>query len=492
MAKKAVGKRELMGWVRSKKKWQKRYRGKLYFRSPRQLGTEATKEASRTAANDWWTSKQAEIDEELGRAKRHPLKVAKHYEEAINHHSLYARWHRRYGHLEEATKSEQQIELLQSLLQSSDQPPFPLPKVTYNPLEGLRRDFNTEDVLTFDLLWRDRYINLQKEEQQEQATPEENTIRNHLDQYLKLYRSRKLAEGKLGSWNSLANWLRPFREWVSPNSPLEDLSGKSGAELWEKYFIHLAKQVEQGRWTSTTAKNYQNAARMFVRSRLEKGLIDYPYNLTSRNLTFTAKQSEPETYTKEALKTYLTTADERLRLYMLLCLNCGMYTSDIGKLAQSEVLDNGRIKRKRTKTRDRSKNVPLVDFPLWPETLELLQKFRSKDKDFVFLNDEGLPLWREVENDDKFVRLDNIKSMFFRLQRDKLELSKEDRKDWRALRKTGASEMEQSKYGRFSEHYLGEAPKNITSRHYVHKNGAEFDEAVNWLRKQLGIDKMKF
>ena len=137
-------------------------------------------------------------------------------------------------------------------------------------------------------------------------------------------------------------------------------------------------------------------------------------------------------------------------------------------------------------------DVPLVDFPLWPETLELLQKFRSKDKDFVFLNDEGLPLWREVENDDKFVRLDNIKSMFFRLQRDKLELSKEDRKDWRALRKTGSSEMEQSKYGRFSEHYLGEAPKNITSRHYVHKNGAEFDEAVNWLRKQLGIDKMKF
>ncbi len=290
----------------------------------------------------------------------------------------------------------------------------------------------------------------------------------------------------------MANWLRPFREWVSPNSPLEDLSGKSGAELWEKYFIHLAKQVEQGKWTSTTAKNYQNAARMFVRSRLEKGLIDYPYNLTSRNLTFTAKQSEPETYTKEALKTYLTTADERLRLYMLLCLNCGMYTSDIGKLAQSEVLDNGRIKRKRTKTRDRSKNVPLVDFPLWPETLELLQKFRSKDKDFVFLNDEGLPLWREVEKDDKFVRLDNIKSMFFRLQRDKLELSKEDRKDWRALRKTGSSEMEQSKYGRFSEHYLGEAPKNITSRHYVHKNGTEFDEAVNWLRKQLGIDKMKF
>lgn len=481
------------GWIRGRKTWRLVYRGQQRLRSARQLGCPPTAEASYKAWCIWRDEEKVRIDEELGKAKRHPLRVVSHYEQAIKNHDLYARWHRRYGHLEEATKSEQQIELLKSLLQSSDQPPFPLPKVTYNPLEEFRRDFTDDDVLAFDLLWRDRYINLQREEQHEESTPQENTIRCHIDQYLELYKTRKLAEGKLGSWDSLRNWLRPFREWISPTAPLEDLSGKAGAELWERFYIHLAKMVESGKWTSTTAKNYQNAARMFVRSRLEKGLIDYPHNLTSRNLTFTARQGDPEIYTQEELETYLTKADERMRLYMLLCLNCGMYTSDIGKLTQSEVKwKSCRIKRKRTKTRDRSKNVPLVDYPLWPETFKLLQKFQSKDKDYALLNDDGLPLWREVENDQgKFVRLDNIKSMFFRLQRDTLVLAKEDRKDWRSLRKTGASTIEQSKYGRFSEHYLGEAPKNITSRHYVHKNGAEFDEAVNWLRTTLEIHAMK-
>jgi hypothetical protein len=61
------------------------------------------------------------------------------------------------------------------------------------------------------------------------------------------------------------------------------------------------------------------------------------------------------------------------------------------------------------------------------------------------------------------------------------------RKPLKSLRKTGASILENSQYGRFSEHYLGEAPKTIASRHYAHKNGAEFDEAIIWLGQQLGI-----
>jgi hypothetical protein len=47
--------------------------------------------------------------------------------------------------------------------------------------------------------------------------------------------------------------------------------------------------------------------------------------------------------------------------------------------------------------------------------------------------------------------------------------------------------LENSQYGRFSEHYLGEAPKTIASRHYAHKNGSEFDEAIIWLGQQLSI-----
>ena len=42
---------ELIGWNKTQRRWYKRYPGKLYFISPR----EVTKDASREAANDWWT-----------------------------------------------------------------------------------------------------------------------------------------------------------------------------------------------------------------------------------------------------------------------------------------------------------------------------------------------------------------------------------------------------------------------------------------------------
>ena len=41
------------------KRWQKRYRGKLYTVSPRRLGIEPrTKSASRDVANEWWEKKK--------------------------------------------------------------------------------------------------------------------------------------------------------------------------------------------------------------------------------------------------------------------------------------------------------------------------------------------------------------------------------------------------------------------------------------------------
>jgi hypothetical protein len=56
------------------------------------------------------------------------------------------------------------------------------------------------------------------------------------------------------------------------------------------------------------------------------------------------------------------------------------------------------------------------------------------------------------------------------------------------LRKTAASTLQDSKYGRFAEHYLGEAPHSITTIHYAHENGKEFDKAILWLGRQLAVD----
>ena len=52
----------LMTYVPSQKRWTKHYRGTTYSVSCRQLGTAPSKEASWLAANNWWETKQAEVD----------------------------------------------------------------------------------------------------------------------------------------------------------------------------------------------------------------------------------------------------------------------------------------------------------------------------------------------------------------------------------------------------------------------------------------------
>src|SRR5947209_7714635 len=52
----------LMTWQEVDKRWHKKYHGKKYAVSPRQLGTLPTKAASYQAANDWWTEKVKELE----------------------------------------------------------------------------------------------------------------------------------------------------------------------------------------------------------------------------------------------------------------------------------------------------------------------------------------------------------------------------------------------------------------------------------------------
>ena len=95
----------------------KEYKGKMYSRSAKQLGCRPTKADSRSAANQWWISKQAEIDSTLN-ARKHSAKVIRRYEEAMENHRVFAKWHRKYGEIEEAQKSETFIEWMQQALKS--------------------------------------------------------------------------------------------------------------------------------------------------------------------------------------------------------------------------------------------------------------------------------------------------------------------------------------------------------------------------------------
>ncbi|MGO8748663.1 MAG: tyrosine-type recombinase/integrase [Thermoguttaceae bacterium] len=476
---------DLMGWNKTQKRWNKRYRSNLYFVSPRQLGCEPTKEASRSAANSWWIKKQSEIDEELGKAKKHPAHLTDHYEEAKENWRLYGKWHRKYGSIETATEADSVIEFLTETLKQTD-PPFPLPKLHYDPLWKLERNIQQdEDLLAFQVKWMDRYNTIRKDERTEDTVPFDNTIRSYIGNFLELKKAQFQARNKIGSFFSMKQWMDCFRNWVEPYADITTLN----ETLWERFYVYVAGKVANNDYSPATAKTYFGTARSFIRHCWERRLIELPRNLTSRQLVFAPPIKEPILFTSEEIGTYLGAATDKLNLYILLMLNCGMYGNDIANLTQTEVdWDNGRVFRKRSKTRHKSENVPKVDYPLWKETFSLLKHFRSNHPTLVLVNENGETLVDETEVAGKWNRKNNVKTEYFRLQYRKLKLPKGERKPLKSLRKTGATLLEQSIYGRFSEHYLGEAPSTMASRHYVHKNGPEFDEAILWLGKQLGIE----
>jgi hypothetical protein len=298
-----------MTWSKSQKRWLKKYRGKMYSVSPRQLGVAANKEASRAAANDWWTAKQKEVDDTLGKAKQHPVALVKHYQDAIEKHALYAKWQRRFGNsVSAADAAEKKVEFLRHLLTTPD-PVFPLPDTLYDPLEEARRDVPFDDKPMFDLLWFDRFCTIEREERDKTAVPKERTIRAFVDAYLTIRKAQAEAQGKRQTYYYSTNpWTQVFRGWVDPYSPIEAID----EQLWERYFVYLSGKVSSGDYSPATFKNYQGAARAFIRWCWTSGHIDsLPRNLASKNLTVRIPLTEPVLFTPQEIKSLLAAANDR-------------------------------------------------------------------------------------------------------------------------------------------------------------------------------------
>ncbi len=339
---------ELMSWNKTDRRWHKGYLGRRYAVSPKQLGTAATKEASRQAANDWWVKKQAEIDEALGKAKQHPAHIVAQYQTAIENHRVYARWHRKYGDPKLAEQSETTMEWLGEALRT-DNPPD-LTNEQKDPLYLYRREEKTWAA------WRERLAQIRREEQAETATPKENTIRAHVDEYLATRKAQAEARGKIASYQSEQYHIAKLRQWVDPLAGMDTLN----EALWERFCLHLSKQVGEGKIAPATMRGTQIVVRAFIRNRWERRFIELPRNLNNRNLSANVPLQEIELFSKEELQQLWDKATDRKRLYILLMLNSGMQPVDIATLRQDEVdWKAGRIMRQRTKTKGAA-NVPKV------------------------------------------------------------------------------------------------------------------------------------
>jgi integrase len=271
--------------------------------------------------------------------------------------------------------------------------------------------------------------------------------------------------------------LNVFKEWVPPYAPVASLD----ETLWDKYYTYLASQCEKGTLSHSTAGSTLNAAREFIRSRHKKRVIEEPRNLG--DYAISPRLKTIEVFTIDEVKTLLAHCHtDRDTLFILLSLNCGMYGVDMAKLTK-EQYQNGHIIRKRSKTENRSVNVPCVDYPLWDLTDTILRKEMSEHPTLVLVNNNGEPLWTEQEKEGKFVRNNNVKCAISRIK-DRAGITKPTK----CLRKTSASLLGgHAEYGRYAEYFLGESPTSMADRHYVKPNDEQFGRAIHWLGQQYGM-----
>lgn len=260
------------------------------------------------------------------------------------------------------------------------------------------------------------------------------------------------------------------------------------------YHATLLQNVTAGKWTATYAKMFLTDVKTFVNWLDRMEVIDHVPKIM-RSLKIDLDEAEPIGLTVDEVKTLLNGkpgekiqgATGKTRLYILLMLNCGYTQKDIGDLQPSQVdWTNGRIERKRSKTR-KKKNVPKVNYKLWPDCFDLMKEFGARTGERVVLNDRGKPLRDMTFNGKERDGLhtgDSIRkaivSLCTTLNIDPIQPKR--------FRKTSATLLfNHPQYRQFHELFLGHAPKTIAEKHYVGNEVQVLDEALKWLGQQYGL-----
>jgi integrase len=274
--------------------------------------------------------------------------------------------------------------------------------------------------------------------------------------------------------------LTYFQRKVGPELDASEISGKHLDHLHQE----LLKDTQSGVFSRTYAADVFKSCKMFIRWLHETEVLDsLPRNLTSRSLQVTVDRPTVQTYTVEGIRTVYNAASPRVRLYVLLALNCGMTQVDIAVLKPLDVdWHNGTLTRKRAKTAN-SERVPTVTYKLWNSTLDLLRAECSTDSEHLLTTSLGEPLRVETLRDGKLVKRDTIRGQFTQTLR-----SLDMKADFKSLKKTSASLLrDHPQFNGIEAVFLDHAPKSMSDKHYTKVPTSLLEAALGWLEVQFAL-----
>lgn len=468
-------------WDKHRKRWKRFYRGKQYYFPF--ANSKSDVEGYRKALQAWY-AKKLEIDGEDHWDKPN----GKQYEHAIQVRQDLIRYFESAGELDRCEEFRAEVAELRKRYEIHRHPPrlelydlSPLFDFDFviAPLEGsiwteAGPEKRKQAAEVGYSLWKDRI---------KQAKEEENgkTVAEHINRFL----DEKKAHAESGQispgWYEQLDYRLRFLKRYAGTAETAQLNG----QILSSFHRHLLSRLETKEVTSSYCQGVMTTVKQFVRWLWENEYLeDLPRNLNS--LTISAEVFEIETFSIDEVSQLLGAAGERVKLYILLLLNCGKYQRDVAMLSPNEVdWEKGRIRRKRTKTK-REARVPIVDYKLWDITFRLLKKNRSNDRHRVLLTENHTPLVvREMTDSGKVGKIDNIQKAYDSLCK---RLKIEKKKPLKLLRKTSASKLEEHEvYGRFSQYFLGHAPCSVAEKRYAKPSPELFDKAIQWLGEQFGM-----
>ena len=484
----------LMTWVPQRRRWAKKYKGKMYAVSPQALGVEPTKEASYQAANAWWLRKQAEIDHPPAALPQLPLDPSSEAIKRILDRTPLSSLRQMVA---QGRAASQILDVLEGASVHDLPPPgptfpcvgpMPVAEVTVEAL-GRGESIATEcidGVLKGDFPGQidpeDRREELERLERKVRPTQPvidpDRTVGGQVRAWVKLHEAAHVA-GNLsaGRYDAYKRNIGVFQEWIGSDQEITAIT----AFKLEEFYTHLCLKIGEKRYSPSYGRSIFGATKQFIKRLAELGLIPLPGNIASKKFKFDDGPKELETFSVEEVRALLAGCDgfsERTKLYLLLMLNCGMYQNDIAELKQTQVdWDQATIKRPRSKT----PKGPVVTYKLWPETMKLLRKFRSDDPALVLTTERGRPLVFYGVVEGRLERYDTIQSAYSRL----IERVKID-KPLKVFRKTASSKLEEHEvYGRYAQYFLAHSPGTVAERSYVKPSDKQFFAALAWLRKKL-------
>ncbi len=243
------------------------------------------------------------------------------------------------------------------------------------------------------------------------------------------------------------------------------------ADFNEDTIAEYKRWMNESNLEQITKKLRAKIFQRFVRYLWKHRLIEMPRTIDE--LTWEASPKEIKTYTVTEIKKCLKGLNQRFRAWALLGLNCGMTNADIADLRPS-MISGGYLTRKRVKTMA-AKNVPIVNYKLWPETIAALATPDSEN--YWYLSRKGTQL-KSGRIEGTTGKLKDL--IYLAWSRAGIQIP------LKAFRSISATLLEaDTDYNRpsYIDHFLGQSPKGLAAKHYAAPSQELFDQMVDYIHE---------